>query len=127
MRMDIEISPGARGQRYGAAAREYDGLAFRGGRMNEKRLCSMSHPENIRRERAGRFLSERTMGVLWRHSNVNLVKPRSIALAAAASPARSRRSRRRLASAIRHRNWRIFTMDNVAWTTGGRFAFSTFA
>jgi hypothetical protein len=28
-------------------------------------------------------LSERTMGVLWGHSSVNLVEPRSIALAAA--------------------------------------------
>jgi hypothetical protein len=29
------------------------------------------------------------MGVLWRHSNVNLVEPRSIALAAAVSPAKA--------------------------------------
>jgi len=47
------------------------------------------------------------MGVLWRHSSVNLVEPRSIALAAAASPAMSRRSQRRLASSIRHRNRRM--------------------
>jgi len=47
------------------------------------------------------------MGVLWRHSNVNLVEPRSIALAAAASPATSRRSQRRLASPIPHRNRRL--------------------
>jgi hypothetical protein len=76
MRMDIEISPGARGQRNGAAARDNDGLAPCEGRMNEKRLCSMNHPANIRGERASRFLSERAMGVLWRHSNVNLVEQR---------------------------------------------------
>ena len=49
--------------------------------MNGKRLCPMNHPANIRGERASRFLSERAMGVLWRHSSVNLVEPRSIALA----------------------------------------------
>jgi len=49
----------------------------------------MNHPTNIRGERACRFLSERAMGVLWRHSSVNLVEPRSIAPAAAASPARA--------------------------------------
>jgi hypothetical protein len=87
MRIDIEFSPGARGQRVSAAAREIDGPGFLQGRMNGKRLCSMNHAATIRGERASRFLSERTMGVLWRHSNVNLVKPRSIALAAAASPA----------------------------------------
>jgi len=47
----------------------------------------MNHPANIRGERASRCLSERAMGVLWRHSNVNLVEPRSIAPAAAASSA----------------------------------------
>jgi hypothetical protein len=86
MRMDIEFSPGARGQRNGAAARDINGLAPREGRMNGKRLCSMRHPARIRGERARRFLSERAMGVLWLHSNVNLVEPRSIALAAAVSP-----------------------------------------
>jgi len=55
--------------------------------MNGKRLCSMGHPATVRGERAGRFLSERTMGVLWNHSSVNLAEPRSIALAAAVSPA----------------------------------------
>ena len=55
--------------------------------MNGKRLCSMSHPANLRGERASRRLAERAMGVLWNHSSVNLVEPRSIALAAAASPA----------------------------------------
>jgi hypothetical protein len=49
----------------------------------------MGHSAMLRGERAGRFLSERTMGVLWRHSSVNLVEPRSIALAAAASPAKA--------------------------------------
>ena len=42
--------------------------------MNGKRLCSMSHPAGFRGERACRFLSERALGVLWRHSNVNLVE-----------------------------------------------------
>ena len=50
--------------------------------MSGKRLCSMIHPATLREERASRFLSERAMGVLWRHSSVNLVESRSIALAA---------------------------------------------
>jgi hypothetical protein len=87
--MDIENSPGARGQRNGAAARDNDGLAPCEDRMNGKRLCSMGHSAMPRRERASRFLSERAMGVLWCHSSVNLVEPRSIALAAAASPAKA--------------------------------------
>ena len=57
--------------------------------MNGKCLCSMNHPARVRGERARRFVSERAMGVLWRHSNVNLVEPRSIALAAAVSPAKA--------------------------------------
>jgi hypothetical protein len=89
MRIDIEISPDARGQRNGAAARNNDDLAPCEGRMNGKCLCSMSHPARVRGERARRFVSERAMGVLWRHSNVNLVEPRSIALAAAVSPAKA--------------------------------------
>jgi hypothetical protein len=124
MRMDIEISPGARGQRNGAAARDNDVLAPREGRMNGKRLCSMSHPARIRGERARRFLSERAMGVLWRHSNVNLVEPRSIALAAAASPAISRRSQRRLASPIPHRNRRI--LQNAGFAAPARRKFTLF-
>ncbi|MFL6726703.1 MAG: hypothetical protein ACJ8FS_09350 [Sphingomicrobium sp.] len=75
--MDIEISPGALGQRNGAAARNLDGLAPGEDRMNGKRLCSMGHPAALRGERAGRFLSERTMGVLEHHSSVNLVEPRA--------------------------------------------------
>jgi len=51
--------------------------------MNGKRLCSIGHPASSCEERAGRTFRERTMGVLWRHSSVNLVKPQSIALAAA--------------------------------------------
>jgi hypothetical protein len=51
--------------------------------MNGKRLCSVSHPATACGERAGRFIKERTMGVLWRHSSVNLVESRSIALATA--------------------------------------------
>jgi len=104
MRMDIEISPGARGQRNGAAARDNECLARREGWMSGKRLCSMIHPATLREERASRFMSERAMGVLWCHSSVNLVEPQSISLAAAASPATSRRSQLRLASSIQHRN-----------------------
>jgi hypothetical protein len=92
MRMDIEYSPGAPLQRIGAAARENDGLRFREGRMSGKRLCSVGHPAQFRGERAGRFLNKRTMGVLWRHSSVNLVKPRSIALAGLDFPGECRRS-----------------------------------
>jgi hypothetical protein len=82
MRMDIEFSPGALGQRMSAAAREIDGPGFLQGGMNGKRLCSIGHPAALREERAGRFFGKRTMGVLWRHSSVNLVESRSIALAA---------------------------------------------
>ena len=57
--------------------------------MNGKRLCPMNHPAPLRGERACRTFTERAMGVLWRHSSVNLVEPRSIAPAAAASPARA--------------------------------------
>jgi hypothetical protein len=83
MRMDIENSPGARGQRNSAAARNLDGLRRCEGVMNGKRLCSMDHPAVVRGERSSRTFRERTMGVLWRHSSVNLVKPPTIALAAA--------------------------------------------
>jgi hypothetical protein len=76
MRMDIEFSPGARGQRTCAAARDIDCLATGEGMMNEKRLCSVDHPAASYGERARRFLAERTMGVLWHHSSVNLVEPR---------------------------------------------------
>jgi hypothetical protein len=80
--MDIEYSPGAPLQRMFAAARDCDGLRSDGeGWMNGKRLCSIGHPATVCGERAGRFFNERTMGVLWRHSSVNLVGPRSIALA----------------------------------------------
>jgi len=61
--MDIEFSPGARGQRCGAAARDYDGLAGREDWMDGKRLCSKGHPA-ICGERASRTFRERTMGVL---------------------------------------------------------------
>jgi hypothetical protein len=82
MRMDIEYSPGALGQRMFAAARDSDGPRCCDGGISGKRLCSMDHPATVRRERAGRFFGKRTMGVLWRHSSVNLVESRSIALAA---------------------------------------------
>jgi len=91
MRMDIEISPGAPWQRYSAAARNSDGPRFGKGGMNGKRVCSMDHPASLGGERAGRTIWERTMGVLWRHSSVNLVKPPAIARAAARdSPAAAR-------------------------------------
>jgi len=73
--MDIEYSPGARGQRMSAAARDCNGLAASEDWMNGKRLCSMGHPAFCG-ERARRAWKERTMGVLWHHSSVNLVKPR---------------------------------------------------
>jgi hypothetical protein len=88
MRMDIVNSPGARGQRIVAAARDCDGLRLCEGEMSGKRLCSMGHPATVGGERASRTLAERTMGVLWRHSSFNLVEPRSIALAAAHGPQR---------------------------------------
>jgi hypothetical protein len=75
MRMDIEYSPGARWQRSSAAARNLDGLRSSEGRMNGKRLCSMGHSVPQRGERARRTFMERTMGVLWLHSSVNLVEP----------------------------------------------------
>jgi hypothetical protein len=83
MRMDIEISPDAPWQRNSAAARNLDGFRRCESVMNGKRLCSMDHPAVVRGERASRTFRERTMGVLWRHSSVNLVKPPTIALAAA--------------------------------------------
>jgi hypothetical protein len=106
MRMDIEISPGARGQRYCAAARDLDGLRLAEGRMSEKRLCSMGHPAAVCGERAGRTLKERARGVLWRHSSVNLVEPRSIALAATNSLRRLPKIDLRLASPVKRRNRR---------------------
>ena len=88
-----------------AAARNFDGLLFEG-RMSEKRLCSMGHPAAVRGERARRFFAERTMGVLWRHSSVNLVEPRSIAPAATHIPRRLPKIVWRLASPPRRRNRR---------------------
>jgi hypothetical protein len=72
--MDIEISPGARGQLAGPAARDLDGFRLRESGIGDKRLCSMDHPAAVHGERAGRTFGERTMGVLWRHSSVNLVE-----------------------------------------------------
>src|SRR6185369_16125499 len=62
-----------------AAARDCDGLRVGEGRIGDKWLCSMDHPAALCRERACRTFRERTMGVLWHHSSVNLVEPRSIA------------------------------------------------
>jgi hypothetical protein len=79
MRMDIEISPGARMQRHCAAARDDKGLSARkaagDGRIGEKRFCSNVHLAPLREKRIGRIIFERTKGVLWRHSSVNLVEP----------------------------------------------------
>src|SRR5438270_9083104 len=83
MRMDIEYSPCAPLQRTSAAARRTDGPRVSESGIRDKRLCSMGHPAIVRGERAGRAVMERTLGVLWHHSSVNLVEPRSIALAAA--------------------------------------------
>jgi hypothetical protein len=86
MRMDIEISPGARIQRSDAAARNIKGpadgiLADRDGAMTEKRVCSVRHPAPLRRGR--RFIEVRMKGSLWRHSSFNLVEPRCVAPSAA--------------------------------------------
>jgi len=89
MRMDIEISPGARAWRLAAPSRDDWGLvagvlASFDGRMIGKRVCSTSHPATVRGER--RFIEERMKGVLWRHSSFNLVEPRPFAPSAACIP-----------------------------------------
>jgi len=86
MRMDIEISPGARLERSDAGSRDDWGLAARilagcDGRMIGKRVCSGRHFASVREER--RFIIERMNGVLWRHSSFNLVEPRPFAPSAA--------------------------------------------
>jgi hypothetical protein len=77
--MDIEISPGAALERSVAQPRDDKGLPARDaagdGRIGEKRFCSNVHLAPIREKRIDRFMSERTKGVLWRHSSVNLVEP----------------------------------------------------
>jgi hypothetical protein len=79
MRMDIEISPGARPQPDRAVARNDWSLAGRDaagdGGITGKRFCSKSHLAPLREKRIGRFVSERAKGVLWHHSNVNLAGP----------------------------------------------------
>jgi hypothetical protein len=73
MRMDIEISPGARvhpskvpaRNDWGPAAGEQAGGE---GRMTGKRVCSASHSAPQRWER--RFTKERMKGLLWRHSKL---------------------------------------------------------
>jgi hypothetical protein len=92
MRMDIEFSPGARGQRSDAPPRDDWGLAGRvlagcDGWMTEKRVCSRCHPATLRGER--RFTEERMKGILWRHSSINLVEPRPFAPSAARIPRRT--------------------------------------
>jgi hypothetical protein len=74
--------------------------------MNGKRLCSMDHPATLCGERAGRTIVERTLGVLWRHSSVNLVEPRSIALAGSNLLQRLPEIKLRLASRVVCRNRR---------------------
>jgi hypothetical protein len=83
MRIDIENSPGAPVWQSGAMARDDwgpAGVELAVGEMLEKRLCSMHHPATVCRER--RLIEERTKGVLWLHSSVNLVEPRPVAPAA---------------------------------------------
>jgi hypothetical protein len=75
MRIDIEISPSARVQRWNAASRDDWGLAAGiqigcDGRMTGKRVCSMRHPAIVREER--RFTEVRMKGSQWRHSSFNL-------------------------------------------------------
>ena len=44
-------------------------------------LCPMRHPAVSRGEHARRLENEQGVGVLWRHSGVNLVEPRSFTVA----------------------------------------------
>jgi hypothetical protein len=67
MRMDIEISPGARVQRRNAPARDNKGhgsgiLAGCDGEMTGKRVCPVRHPTPVRGER--RFIETRMKGIL---------------------------------------------------------------
>jgi hypothetical protein len=123
MRMDIEISPGARGQRISAAARNCDGLRLDEGRIRKKRLCSMGHPATVGGERAGRTFGERTMGVLWIHSSFNLVEPRSIALAGPRILRRLSKIEFRLASPSPCRNRRN-DVSNLLWTGASNLNFA---
>jgi len=66
----------------------------------------MGHPATVSGERAGRTFGERTMGVLWYHSSVNLVEPRSIAPAGPRIPQRMPGITVRLASPSPRRNRR---------------------
>jgi hypothetical protein len=73
MRMDIEISPGARVHHSKVPARDNRGPAAGeqagdDGRMTGKRVCSASHSAPQRWER--RFIKERMKGLLWRHSKL---------------------------------------------------------
>src|SRR4051794_6661777 len=93
MRIDIENSPGARTRPLEAAARHVYGHAGAdrsagGGGIGEKCLCCTGHPASFREEHARRPHRERSLGVLWHHASVNLVQPRTFALAAASSPRR---------------------------------------
>jgi hypothetical protein len=80
MRMDIEISPGARVHHSKVPARDKMGPAAgeqaRGDdKTIGKRVCSESHPAPQRWER--RFIKERMKGLLWRHSKL---QPRGAAV-----------------------------------------------
>jgi hypothetical protein len=44
-------------------------------------LCPMRHPAVSRGEHVRRLESEQGVGILWRHSGVNLVEPRSFTVA----------------------------------------------
>src|SRR4051794_11939813 len=80
MRMDIENSPDARPNLFGAAARHCSGhagadTAAGNGVIGGKCICRTDHPASFRGEHACRPQRERGLGVLWRHAGVNLVAP----------------------------------------------------
>jgi hypothetical protein len=80
MRMDIDISPGARVHHSKAPARDNMGPAAGehaggDGEMTGKRVCSESHSAPRRWE--SRFIKERMKGLLWRHSKL---QPRGAAV-----------------------------------------------
>jgi hypothetical protein len=80
MRMDIENSPGAPVRQCDALARVKwapCGDELTAGGVLDQCFCSVRHPATVRGER--RLIEEWTKGVLWRHSSVNLVEPRSVA------------------------------------------------
>jgi hypothetical protein len=104
--MDIENSPGAPMRHFCAMARCDWGPAgeLAVGELLDFCLCSMRHPATVRGER--RFIEDRTKGVLWHHSSVNLVEPRAVAPAAAWNLGVLPKIKSELASWVAHRNQR---------------------